>query len=158
MSGLEKERKYYKTVLPIANTEYGKQVMRNADVLNSKISALLTHVSIMIAILMIFYNSANVSEANLDTKITAMTIDAAKSLMIVETCMYIVASLFCVLGIWITGPSSFLGHEDNPTDRLIDIIGRRRKCFIIALWITIFVTVTFLVTLLIELLLINKII
>jgi hypothetical protein len=53
MNSVDREKKYYQMAKDAFDSEFGEMIARSADIINSKISALLTHISFMIAIVAI---------------------------------------------------------------------------------------------------------
>jgi hypothetical protein len=128
------------------NNEIGAVVARSAGILNSKISALLTHVSIMIAIVTIIGSSP--IRLELTNSVSALPVSFI-IFMKIELAAYVLASLLCVVGIWTTSPRNFCDDKDA-TIKIIKIVRTRRRCFILALWITVVSTGGLIIALLLE--------
>ena len=133
---LEKEREYYKSITLIYDTELGRLLFGTTDILNSKISGLLTHISIMMAILGFFL----ADNQNSHKIITLMVAG--------EMVLYLILAIGCLLGLYITNPLTLQGHENAAADRLTLILRRRRRIYLFSLKGTIAVTIAFFATLL----------
>jgi hypothetical protein len=138
MDSYSKLKVYFERVASISETPAGEESKRHADVLNTKISALLTHVSLMIAVSAVFFDWASKPTGHLPF---------LEWMLLAEIVAYVLISLLCLRGIWITGYSSFLEHKGDPTEVFFKIVGARRTVYYIAISSTIFVTVAFLATL-----------
>lgn len=120
----------------------GAQVVEVASILNGKTSALLTHVSIVIAVstgFLIFLASKTSS-----SRITV-------AILILEVVVYLVLSLFCLMAITMSG----WNEEGLSTEELVrkraHHLRTRRKSYRVAISGTMIATVVLIVTILVEL-------
>ncbi len=140
MKADENEIRYVTTVAEIAEHPLGPQTMRLGDVLNAKTSALLTHVSIMIAVstAMLFFSRG--PEAIVTSR-----------LLLIEIALYASISLLCIYTVRITGPNSFKSRNGDAVFELVSIVRRRRNTYNVALMLTVLATISLIMIMFIEL-------
>jgi hypothetical protein len=125
------EQDYVGEVGKFSGTDYGKQALRLTDVINEKTSALLTHVTIMIAVIGVFLT-------------IFLQMDVARLFIIflyVELIIYMLiacALLFCIFA---TSPVTFENKDFNRT--MLSVMRRRRRIYNACLKVTIVITVVF---------------
>ena len=134
MLPIEDELHYIDRVAEIESSRLGAQTFRMADRLNSKAAALLTHVSIMIAVSSVLFSFS------LNTPTLRDVPPIIGALLLCEIVTYSLTSLLCLYAVQMTGPSSFRAEDKRPLDRLLLIVRRRRKAYRVALAITIAAT------------------
>ncbi len=134
MLPIEEELQYINKVAEVEASPLGALTFRLADGLNSKAAALLTHVSIMIAVSSVLFSFS----LNASLKRDVPPIVAA--LLLCEIVTYSFTSLLCLYAVQMTGPGSFRAEDGRPVDRLLLIVRRRRKAYRVALTITIVAT------------------
>lgn len=134
---IAKEKEYYSLVADVDGTPHGPILSRTSDSLNSKISGLLSHISIMIAILSFFLSQMG------DFK----RIDFFTFAITIEIIFYLCFTVGCLRGLFITSPRSLLEKGKESTNHIIMIIRRRRRIYLLSLKGTIIVTIAFLITL-----------
>jgi hypothetical protein len=145
MNDLKDEWRYFELVsTKIKEGRYGPQVIRHADILNQKISGLLTHVSVMIAALAIIFQTLYGGKTSSGT---TTDLSVPELLILTEMGVYVVVTLFCLKGIFLTTLRDFKDYEDRVLERFILIVAKRRKCYHIALFLTIMMTVAVVFTL-----------
>lgn len=137
----KKERIYLEHRKMLADDGLGAQIVEVAGVLNSKTSALLTHVSIMIAVTIALFSYFS------SDKSPSIIVDI---ILISEIVAYLMISLFCLFSITMSG-----GGEGNLSlEKLIlrrsHILTYRRRNYKIALYTTIIATYVLIATLLYE--------
>lgn len=113
MAPNDKVRVYFERLVSVAQTPEGAEAMHHADALNSKISALLTHVSLMIAISTGFFIWTASPRANLG---------AIGVSLFAEIVGYVLISALCLRGIWITGYRTFQKTKAEPVDVFFKIV------------------------------------
>jgi hypothetical protein len=131
------ETDYYKIAIEMASTPLGQSLNRHGDILNAKISSLLTHISVMIATLTFFMTAFGDIKSR----------DRFTYLLLAEIMLYLVFAIFCLRGVLITNHASFRGCGDKLYKRYASIIRHRRRYYLISLYGTIFVTISFMATL-----------
>ena len=134
---LDDFRNYFAVIRRIRSDAVGESVLRTADILNTKVSALLQHVSIMTAISFAMLIWSRGSDARLDV---------FDLIMIFEVCGYVVITLLCLRGIWVTDYRSFEGAMRHETERLVAIILNRRATYRAAVIGTFAITLCFMAT------------
>lgn len=134
---IDEEIAYYDAVARIAETESGRQILRHADILNAKISGLLTHVSVMIAVLLYFAQSI-VCEEKFDSK------SWYQIFLYFEIVMYLFVAGACLYCLAITTPKDFnvtsLGSNSLVNTFMI-IVRERRIIYLFGLGFTILLTI-----------------
>ncbi len=132
MSDLEDGKSYTSISAEIAANDLGERVIRGAEGLNQKTSALLTHVSIMVAVAMVFlFNGGRDRTGAFDV------------FLVTEIYAYLFICIVCLTTIWTSSNSTYKRSKLNHVDRLIQVTTWRRKRFKIALILTIVVTIAF---------------
>lgn len=125
----------------LTDNDLGAQIVEVACILNSKTSALLTHVSIMIAVAIALFSYFSSSKS------ASLVVDIV---LISEIVAYLVISLFCLFSITMSGG----GEGELSLDKLIQrrsrILSSRRRNYKIALYGTIIATYVLVSTLLYE--------
>jgi len=112
----------------------GDSVFYELDTIDNKVSSLLTHVSIMMAILAIFY--------------TSLSNDLVmRHIVIIELLLYLIATLGCLRGIFMVGPHARLLEYDAILLDRIKVVSYRFRAYKFSLFLTIVTTVAFMFTL-----------
>lgn len=114
------ERRYFKRTAELSGETAGAQLFRHMDVMNEKASALLTHVSIMIAVFSVVagisYQRDGLTPYNL--------------ILFCEMAVYALIGLVCTFCIRATSPSSFpLDSSKNSVRGFIRVYRRRRQAY-----------------------------
>jgi hypothetical protein len=149
---LEREKNYYTLITAVATLPLTKQVLRLGDILNTKASALLTHLSIMIivstALFVLPDSGPNTQPTVFGYVITHNFISLWLS---GEMIVYLTATLLLLFAVRITGPGNFnvtassielsKALIDTAMDELLQTIKLRRKAYRVALVASVFSTV-----------------
>jgi hypothetical protein len=135
---LEQEKEYYAIIKRLRESEHGPFLGRVADIINNRTSALLTHISIMIAILSVILTQFG------DFK----KVDLFTELVTLEIVSYLIFSIGCLQALFIINPTTFFRYKEQISDYWCIILRRRRRIYLASLTGTIVVTVAFLITLL----------
>ncbi|MEL7300928.1 MAG: hypothetical protein AAFM92_11140 [Pseudomonadota bacterium] len=136
------ERAYLAAVSAFERSRY-KQTLRHFDNLNSKAAALLTHISVMIAVtaFVFYFLYPNRQE-----------VDVWGWLILSEMVSYILLTLPCVAPLYVTNFYSFdlkrLSTKTPVRDGLLEAYVRRRNCFYISYFGCILFTIFFALTVL----------
>lgn len=130
----EEERHYITKVAEVEASPLGALMFRLADGLNSKAAALLTHVSVMIAVSSVLFSYSLGPAFKRDVP------PFVSVLLLCEIVTYSITSLLCLYAVQMTGPGTFRRDDVRPLDRLVVIVRRRRKAYRAALTITIAAT------------------
>jgi hypothetical protein len=138
------ELAYYDLAAAISASPGGQQLLRLADVLNAKSSSLLTHISIMIAVVAYYTSAAKCEQCGTLEKVIA-------ALLYSELIAYVTIGLVCLRSISITAPKSFLKSIEKKNNEealclLVMIVRRRRNYYLASLWATAIITVIFIST------------
>lgn len=128
------EQQYITKVAEVEASPLGALMFRLADGLNSKAAALLTHVSIMIAVSSVLFSYSLSPSFKRDLP------PFVSDLLLCEIVIYSLTSLLCLYAVQMTGPGTFHADKGRPLDRLLIIVRRRRKAYRAALTITIAAT------------------
>ena len=156
---MNKEKQYYELVTTmVAAHPTCSQVLRLGDILNTKASALLTHVSVMIAVSTALFGVAyNLPSEKLSNKNTVLFF------LSLEVLLYLFTTILVLFAVTITGPHKFgiytpaplptsISNSDleNAFDNLISIIRGRRLCYRTAHIITIVGTIFLFIIVMVE--------
>ncbi len=138
ISGLEidKERRFFETQSSAHKEVLENVVLRFMDNIDTKSSGLLSHASMMIAVL-------SVSVATLDFS------PVLNALVVFEIAVYIFASLGCLRGLCILSPAVVITPEDY-IDAAITEAALRRVVYVKSRAITAVATVGFLITVIVH--------
>lgn len=135
---LKRELHYYEVVSELGDTPVGEQLMRHIDVINLKAAAVLTHLSIMVAVSVGIFAFWFEKGAK----------DLISFFMLCEILGYIGLTLFALIGAMITNPESFMRHgKDSPLKHLIAIVRFRRISLLVSIYGTFFMTIVLIFTL-----------
>jgi len=142
MDSLEEEKALHTIISEYGETAEGKQAMRQTEVLNAKVTGLLTHVSVMLAVCTVMFTTAWQRNG---------IVDLFGKLLLLEIMGYLVITLLCLPVLFLAGYRSFLAHKKRRHDLtyldvLMFITARRRRLYSIAIWGTVLVTVAFIIT------------
>lgn len=135
------ESEYVRKVGDFSSTDYGRQALRLADVLNDKTGALLSHVTIMIAVVGVLINIFQEQSVN-DYGYSPIFI----SILYIELIFYMTIACALLGSIFVTSPKTF-GQEASIHDRLLLISRRRRRIYKTCLWSVLVATAIFLLVL-----------
>lgn len=130
----EKEHDYITKVTELETSPVGRMMFRLADGLNSKAAALLTHVSIMIAVSSVLFSYSLGPAFKRDVP------PFVSILLLFEIVTYSLTSLLCLYAVQMTGPGTFRRGNGKALERMVVIVRRRRKAYRAALTITIIAT------------------
>jgi hypothetical protein len=131
---LDKVRAYLDSIAAMKKTPTGKGASYYMDAIDTKTASLLAHVSIMMAILALFYYKA---EAGSYTG----------KAFAVELIFYLLVTLGCLRSIFIFGPNGQqLGMEEMLDVRAKEV-DTRLRFYRTSLWTTVIVTAAFIITL-----------
>ena len=136
MDELTRGRRFTEISAEIAASEQGVSAIRGAESLNQKTSALLTHVSIMMAVITTFLGtSGHGAGQKLDV------------LLVTEMVAYLLICMICLRTIWVSSSSSYRASDEgrgiSHIDRLILITAGRRRVYRWALIGTMLITLAF---------------
>ncbi|CAL4869704.1 hypothetical protein MMA231_03996 (plasmid) [Asticcacaulis sp. MM231] len=121
---LEKGLEYTRITVEISATEMGQAAIRGAEGLNDKTSALLSHVSIMVAISSLLLFQFGHSDEKYDV------------LLLFELLAYLFICMLCLSAIWASSAASYKSKKFTHLENLIVITTRRRKRYQLALYLT----------------------
>jgi hypothetical protein len=134
MLPIEEELRYIDKVAEVEASPLGAETLRIAEGMNAKAAALLTHVSIMIAVSSVLFSYS------LNDSIKHTMPPLVGVLLLSEIVTYSFTSLLCLYAVQMMGPASFHSEDKRPVDRLLLIVRRRRRAYRTALFITIAAT------------------
>jgi hypothetical protein len=102
----------------------GGEALEHSNLLNTKVSALLGHVSLMVVTSTVFLVNPGIQ--------TKSWINIA---LIVEVTFYITIALLCLLAIWITRPPTYKGIDDleAAVAKFAAAVHFRKTCYYLAL-------------------------
>lgn len=130
----EDARAFLESIAEMKSTRIGDAAAYYTDAIDGKTSSLLTHVSIMLAVLAVFY--ASMPEPSL-----------AKDAILIELFLYLFVTLGCLLSIRILGP----GKSQRSLDEIVVVSAQvavaRLRIYNISWMATFLVTAAFIVTL-----------
>lgn len=138
----DKEISYLQNRTILIKDPIGAQIIEKAAILNGKTSALLTHVSIMIAIstgFFVFLASKNNPP------------QFALEILIFEIVVYLILSLFCLISITMSGWNEQKLSPQELIRKSAGYLRIRRMSYLIAMCGTMAATVVLIVTILVEL-------
>lgn len=139
----ENEKRYWEIIVELDSSSLGRCASQHADALNSKVSALLTHVSVMVAVSTGFFLALKLNPLGLVDFIMAF-----------EIAIYLVVTLLCLRVLWITSYNYWtfdsFSASDVPVDRFLAIVSVRKSIYIASLNLTLITTVVFLFTLIVK--------
>ncbi len=115
------------------SNKIGSAAFYTLDVIDTKTQSLLTHVSIMMAILAMFYAEAS---ARAEVRLA----------ILIELLLYLMLTLGCLRAVFIVAPAAFDETNEIVLERRVREVTRRRRAYRISLFATIAVTFAFLVT------------
>lgn len=104
------------------------------DVLDNKTSSLLSHVSIMMAVLSIFFGETEAGTL-------------VRTLVVVELFCYLLISLGCLLVVFVITPNDNHASADEELERSIAVLMWRRRMYNVCMVATWVVTFAFMLTL-----------
>jgi len=130
---VDKEVRYLEIMSEQRSGTIGGSVFYILDTIDTKTQSLLTHVSIMMAILSMFYADSGASHE-------------IRLAVLVELLCYLVITLGCLRAVFIVTPSEVDVPSETVLEARIQEVVRRRKAYRISLFSTIAVTFAFLVT------------
>ncbi len=131
---LKDVRLYLLHLSDIKGKGIGSATVYYMDAIGQKTSSLLTHVSIMMAILSIFYTTTGQH-------------DPIRGALLLELFLYLLATLGCLRSIFICDLDSDRNDLDEMTDIRIKEVLYRLSAYKWSLRVTIFTTIAFIVTL-----------
>lgn len=130
---LQRERHHLELLAENRSEKIGNAAFYTLDVIDTKTQSLLTHVSIMMAILAMFYGH------------TATTLSIRLAILI-ELILYLLITLGCLRAVFIVAPSALDTTSEAILDARVLEVARRRTAYRISLFATIVVTAAFLLT------------
>jgi len=132
---IEKEREYAEKIGTFSEKAYGLQVLRHLDVINDKTGALLTHVTIMIAVVGVFLTIFLPTGSNY----------LFVAFLYIELILYMIIACMLLLCIFVTSPRTFMSVDFEY--HVFKIMKKRRVIYNFCLRITIFITIVFTIAL-----------
>jgi hypothetical protein len=130
---LQRELHHLELVAENRSDKVGSAAFYTLDVVDTKTQSLLTHVSIMMAILALFYGEAN-------------TTAGIRLAILVELILYLMITLGCLRAVFIVAPSALDTTSEAVLVTRVLECARRRTAYRISLFATIAVTAAFLIT------------
>ena len=134
------EIEYYKIIAKVSSTDEGQQMLRRLDTINDKASSVLTHISIMIAVLtgcfLFFFGKEGYTFVS--------------TFLFLELCGYIILTMFALRSVFVTCGKTYRGYEDMPEKRTMQILVSRRLSLRISIYGTMILTILLIFTLLVE--------
>ncbi|GAB4193563.1 MAG: hypothetical protein Tsb002_24150 [Wenzhouxiangellaceae bacterium] len=118
----------------LSDNSEGTAVYYWLDVLDNKTSTLISHVSLMMAVLAVFYGETSPGTT-------------VRSLIIVELFLYLVIALGCLLVVFVIKPNDLHATPDDELSNSISVLIRRRKMYNVSMIATWTVTFFFMATL-----------
>ena len=140
----KEELNFWDTSAKISENPMGQEAIVHANMLNSKVCALLTHVTVMIAIATFFLNY-NFEHDIYDKK---LVFDVNMTIM-ADVVLYLAITLLCMRGIWATNKNSYKNccSINEAINKRLANISRRKAVYLYALWLTILTTIMFVLSL-----------
>ena len=117
-SDIKDEIKYVKFVCTIENDPDTSSILRLIDILNTKSANLLQHVSIMIAILSVFFAMSKLSTDGNDIFL---------ALLLIEITAYMAIALGCIRISWVTGPTNAINKDIKQFTKELHRIHKSRR-------------------------------
>lgn len=133
----DEEMAFYAKGKILSENQGGKEAMRHADVINARISTLLTHVSIMIAVSVVTFAEGYEHSRNFGISDYCILVDILG---------YLLVSFICLRGIFMIDCKTFVKHHDVLEYYVMEIRKRRNR-YNLSLLMTRFLTAVFIVTL-----------
>ena len=131
---LKETRDFLEAMAELKSNELGQTIFYELELVDSKTAALLSHVSIMMAVLSVFY--------------AAMSNDQAlRPVILIELFLYLSLTLGCLRSIFMFGPTETSYELENMLEWRIRAVNARVRFYKISLSLAIIITVAFMVTL-----------
>jgi hypothetical protein len=130
---VEEAHLYLEHISEMKSTKVGEAASYYMDAIDNKTSSLLSHVSIMMAILSIFY--ATITEHSL-----------IRSALLVELFFYLIVTLGCLRSIFIFGPGGKQSTVDDIIQLRVNEVISRLRAYRWSLSVTIVTTLAFIAT------------
>lgn len=130
---LSAERAYLEGIARMKSISLGETIFYEHDAVDAKNTGLLTHVSIMIAFIALFYRELHVP--------------MLKLLATFELFLYLLITIGCLLAIRMVGPSDTDNDDNRLIRKRIAVNRARRRVYKMSLHATIVVTVAVVFTL-----------
>lgn len=130
---LKKEFRHLEIVAEHRADKIGSAAFYTLDVIDGKTQSLLTHVSIMMAILAVIYSDGGVQ-------------GEIRLAILIELILYLAVTLGCLRAVFIVAPSRMEWTTSNMLEVRVRECARRRTAYRVSLFVTIAVTLAFLVT------------
>jgi hypothetical protein len=130
---LQKELHHLELVAENRSDKIGSAAFYTLDVIDTKTQSLLTHVSIMMAILAMFYGEAS-------------TTAEIRLAILVELMLYLIITLGCLRAVFLVAPTALDTTSEAILETRVREVARRRTAYRISLFATIAVTAAFLLT------------
>lgn len=148
---LDSEKRYLSEIEAVGRVDASGQIYRHFDVLNSKASGLLAHISIMIAVTAFLLGSF----LSRDTPI-----DAISMILFVELAIYALLTIPILSVNFITNPDTIyrthpMGSNEDVEifEAYLNAFARRRANFYFAFWCTMLANIVFVITVILKALL-----
>ncbi len=166
---LDSYGKYWEISRLISSDVDGCEANRHADFLNTKVGALLTHVSLMVVISTWFLTYGRPSYGIEGPPLSPCVIRYVwwvNVSLVFEVVFYIVITFLCLSAIWITHPRMYnsintesIADETikNAVQLFLREVAYRKFYYRIAIWSTFVTSVVFIVSIIIKFILLNAI-
>jgi hypothetical protein len=140
---LKDEKAFYAKTKCMYDHHEGKEAMRHADVINSRIGALLAHVSVMIAVAIVTFSQIYIKETKLDV---------FDDLIIADIIGYVCTTLACLLGLAVVSNYDFRNckSDQDIVDTYILAVSKRRQWYRCAYHATWILTVIFMISIMVK--------
>ncbi len=133
-SDFEQTKSFLVSISTMRGSSPGDALFYELDTVDNKVSSLLSHVSIMMAILALFYSNMDKS-------------DPSRIAILAELCIYLLVTLGCLRGIFMIGPENQVGEYEEILNKRIEVVCRRVRAYKYSLLVTVFTTIAFIFTL-----------
>ena len=130
---MKREFRHLEVIAEHRDGKIGSAAFYILDVIDGKTQSLLTHVSIMMAILAVIYSDGGVR-------------GEIRLAILIELLVYLAVTLGCLRAVFIVTPSKTENATSNMLETRVRECARRRTAYRISLFVTIAVTFAFLIT------------
>ena len=146
---------YWTASASMSATAIGKEALDHAIMLSTKVCALLTHVTLMMAVSTWFLSF---SFGKKPESYNTALIEAVNATIFMEIILYLITTLLCLRAIWVTAEfvyNKLLPVEDAVNIRCLNIL-KRQRYYLIAMWITVGNSLFFLASLIVKYIIISS--
>jgi hypothetical protein len=125
---------YLESISDMKASKIGDAASYYMDAIDSKTSSLLTHVSIMMAVLSVFYATMHQNSF-------------VKSALLVELITYLIVTLGCLRGIFVFTPKDKQESLQKTIELRVNEVVLRLRAYKLSLYVTIITTIALIITL-----------